>query len=113
MSYQRRRRGQPAVVYPTVETVDNRGHHSIQVDMANGIDVEAVFIPQRSARAELPGQQQINVTRMIVDPDLPNVNLWSRVLWRGVVWDVVSPPQYHHGATRHVRHWSLDLRERP
>ncbi len=63
--------------------------------------------------AELPGQQQINVTRMIVDPDLPNVNLWSRVLWRGVVWDVVSPPQYHHGATRHVRHWSLDLRERP
>lgn len=112
MSYQRRRRGQPATVYSTVKTVDNRGSHRVEVDLNSPIEVTAVFIPQRSARAEVAGQAQINVTRMIVEPDLPNVNLWSRVYWRETWWDVVTPPSYHHG-TRNTRHWSIDLRERP
>jgi hypothetical protein len=108
-----RRRGQPAKVWPTTTIADSRGNPVVTVDMdADPIDVVAVFIPQRSARAEVPGQQQIDVTRMLVRPNLPNVNLWSRVLWNGRYWDVVTPPAYHHG-TRHTRHWSIDLRERP
>lgn len=113
MSFQRRKRGQPAVVYPEKEVVDNRGHSSYAPDLDNPINVTAAFIPQRSSRAEVPGQQQINVTRMLLDSELPNVGLWSRVEWNDKTWDVVSPPAYHHGATRDVRHWSIDLRERP
>lgn len=113
MSFQRRKRGQPATVYATANLVDSRGNHRVEVDMDAPIEVRAVFIPQRSSRAELAGQQQINVTRMLVEADLPGVNLWSVVRWRDRLWDVVTPPSYHHGATRHVRHWSIDLRERP
>lgn len=72
----------------------------------------AAFIPQRSARAELPGQQQINITRMLVNADMPDVDLWSRVEWDGKMWDFVTPPSLHYGSRR-TRHWSVDLRERP
>ena len=75
-------------------------------------EVRAAFIPQRSAKAEVPGQQQINVTRMIVAAELADVTVWSRVEWAGRQWDLVTPPAYHHG-TRRTRHWSFDIRERP
>jgi hypothetical protein len=92
---------------------DNRGNEIVAVDMtATPIEVTAAFIPQRSSKAEVPGQQQINITQMIVAADLPGVDVWSRVEWAGRLWDVAAPPAYHHG-TRHTRHWSLDLRERP
>jgi hypothetical protein len=73
--------------------------------------VRAAFIPQRSAKAEVPGQQLINVTRMIVAADLEDVTLWSRVEYMGKQWDIVTPPAYHHGP-RKSRHWSIDIRER-
>ncbi|MEU4155699.1 phage head-tail adapter protein [Actinoplanes sp. NPDC026670] len=112
MSWQRRR-GDTAKVWPTTKKTDGRGNDIYVVDMeAPPHLVRAVFIPQRSARAEVPGQQQINVVRMLVAADLKGVDLWSRVEWRGVFWDVVTPPSLHVG-TRHTRHWSIDLRERP
>ncbi|MFI9228984.1 phage head-tail adapter protein [Streptomyces rimosus] len=111
MSVQRRR-GQKARVWRTVEMVDNRGNKVIVPDDRSPIEVRAAFIPQRSARAEVPGQQQINVMTMIVDPHLEGVSLWSRVEFAGRQWDVVSPPAYHHGERR-TRHWSIDIRERP
>lgn len=111
MSVQRRR-GQTAKVWRTEVVTDHRGNITHQAESADPITVRAAFIPQRSSRAEVPGQQQINVTRMIVAADLPNVDLYSRVEYRGRQWDVVTPPEYHHG-TRRTRHWSIDLRERP
>lgn len=112
MSFQRRRRGQPATVYPSKLVTDNRGNHQRVVDLDSPIEVEAVFIPQRSAKAEVPGQAQIDVTRMLLSHDLPNVDIWGRVVWKGEQWDIVTPPAYHHG-TRHTRHWTLDIRRRP
>ncbi|MGW6745416.1 phage head-tail adapter protein [Streptomyces sp. NPDC055025] len=111
MSVQRRR-GQKARVWTTAEVVDNRGNTVIAADPEGAIEVTAAFIPQRSARAEVPGQQQINVTRMIVSAHLEGVSLWSLVEYAGRQWDVVSPPAYHHGH-RLTRHWSIDIRERP
>ncbi|ANT41113.1 head closure Hc1 [Streptomyces phage Nanodon] len=111
MSVQRRR-GQVARIWKTTKVIDNRGN---EVHVANGDgphEVRAAFIPQRSAKAEVPGQMQINITRMIVAADLEGVELWSRVEWAGKQWDIVTPPAYHHG-TRHTRHWSIDIRERP
>lgn len=99
-------------MWRTVATTDRRGNTVFMADPGGPIEVRAAFIPQRSARAEVPGQQQINVTRMIVAADLPGVTLWSRVEWAGREWDIVSPPAYHHG-DRRTRHWSMDLRERP
>jgi hypothetical protein len=107
-----RRRGQAARIWKAKTVIDNRGNQVVMADADGPHEVRAAFIPQRSARAEVPGQAHINVTRMIVAADLPDVNLWSRVEWAGRQWDVVTPPAYHHG-TRKTRHWSLDIRERP
>ncbi|GGN40172.1 hypothetical protein FHR83_007102 [Actinoplanes campanulatus] len=112
MSFQRRRHGQPATVYQSRTVTDSRGNDVKIVDLDAPIEVRAVFIPQRSSKAEVPGQAQINVYRMIVRPDLPGVDLWSRVTWNGRDWDVVTPPSHRHG-TRRTRHWSIDIRERP
>lgn len=114
MSHQRRR-GQPAIVYPTKVITDSRGNRVEMADMDNPIPVTAVFSPQRSSRAELPGQQDIDITRMIVGTEVPGIDAidsWSRVFWNGSMWDVVVPPAYHHG-TRHTRHYTIDIRRRP
>jgi hypothetical protein len=110
VSYQRRR-GQAAIVYPEKVELDARGHKVRRPDLSAGIPVTAAFVPQRSSRAEVPGQVEVNVVRMIVRSDI-DVSLWSRVSWRGSEWDVVAPPTYHHG-TRRTRHYSIDLKERP
>lgn len=112
MSSVQRKRGVLATVWRTEAQTDNRGNVTQVPVLANPHQVRAVFIPQRSSRAEVPGQMEINVTRMIISHDLEGVDLWSRVEAMGKTWDVVTPPAYHHG-TKHVRHWSIDLRERP
>lgn len=112
MAWQRRR-GQAATIYKSAPVTDDRGHTVYMPDADGPHEVTAVFIPQRSARAEVPGQMQINVYRMIVDPDLTDVDLWSRVEWQGATWDVVTPPAIHYGVRRHTHHWSIDIRQRP
>lgn len=113
MSSRQRRHGLVAQVWPSHDITDSRGNTQRQVDLdADPIVVRCAIIPQRSGRAEVPGQLAINVVRMIVAPDLEDVDLWSRVAVAGSTWDVVTPPAYHHGS-RKVRHWSIDLRERP
>lgn len=111
MSHQRKR-GETARIWKMVKVSDSRGNETLRADPTSPHEVRAAFIPQRSSRAEVPGQQQINVIRMIVDYGLADIGLWSRVEYQGKVWDVVTPPAYHHG-TRRTRHWSIDLRERP
>jgi hypothetical protein len=107
-----RRRGMKALVWKTATTTDRRGNMVLLPDAIGPHEVRVAQIPQRSARAEVPGQAQINVIRLIVDPNLDDVTLWSRVDFNGKTWDIVTPPAYHHGS-RKTRHWSIDLRERP
>ena len=119
MSVQRRR-GLVALVYRQKLQVDRRGSEQYVVDLSNPYRVRVSSVPVRGSKAEVPGQQQIVVYTMTFTPDprdvettqLKDIGLWSRVLWNGDLWDVVAPPIYHHG-TRHTRHWSMDVRERP
>ncbi|MEU5427619.1 phage head-tail adapter protein [Streptomyces olivoreticuli] len=107
-----RRRGQKARIWKTTTAVDSRGNEVVITDGSGPHEVTVAAVPQRSARAEVPGQQQVNVVRLLVDPRLEGVSLWSRVEFQGRQWDIVSPPAYHHG-DRRTRHWSIDIRERP
>jgi hypothetical protein len=95
-----------------VQETDDRGNKHDVASPDNAHEVNVWIYAQRSARAEVPGQQGINVIRIGVNADLEDVDLWSQVEIMGKVWDVAAPPAYHHG-TRHTRHWSIDLRERP
>lgn len=102
----------PARIWKCVTETDNRGNRQIVADADGPHEVTVWVYPQRSAKAEVPGQQEINVVRIGVDANLEGVDLWSRVELMGKTWDTVTPPAYHHG-TRHTRHWSIDIRERP
>ena len=117
-----RRRGRPVKIWPSKEVQDDRGNRVVTADMdAEPFVTRAAEFPQRSSKAEVPGYQQIVVTRIIVSDDLsklgwplsvPGGGLWGRVEWDGETWDIAAPPTYEHG-TRHVRHWYLDIRRRP
>lgn len=72
----------------------------------------AASFPQRSSRAEVPGQQQIDVVRLIVEELPEDAGLWAICEWNGDLWDIVGPPAFRQG-TRHTRHWSVDIRRRP
>lgn len=113
MSMQRRR-GMPIKVWKRKETTDRRGNVTLAADLSQPADYElrAWAIPERSSRAEVPGQQQIDVIRMGIDPHVEDVGVWAIVQHDNDYWDVVSPPAYHHG-TRHTRHYSVMLRRRP
>lgn len=110
-TYQRKH-GQPALVWKVEQQIDDRGHVHDVANPDRTHKVTAWIFAQRSARAEVPGQLAINVIRIGVNADLEDVDLWSKVEILGKLWDVAAPPVYHYG-TRHTRHWSIDLRERP
>lgn len=112
MASLQRRRGKDIKVWKTRVVRDTRGNDVVMPYPEGPHLVRAAAIPQRSSKAEVPGQQEINITRLIVDADLPDVNLWSRVEYNGRFWDVAAPPAFHYG-TRGTRHWSIDIRERP
>lgn len=111
MSVQRKR-GQRFTYYPKVTTVDSRENRTITVDMDSPRKARGAFIPDRSSRAELPGQQRVEVYKLIVSDKLLDIDLWGLVEWRGAYWDVSSPSMYRHG-TRQVRHQTAEIRRRP
>lgn len=111
--YQRRRNATEAIFYPVIKLTDGRGNERKVHDPANPLTRMVWQIPQRGAKAEVTGQQTINVIRIGVSTDVPGVALNSRVEFDGKSWDVVSPPAYHAGGGRHTRHYSMDVRERP
>lgn len=121
MSIQRRR-AQDFILYPIELITDARGNQQYQTDWDNPIQTKGWMIPQRSTKAEVPGQQLIDVIRVGVNADLTDsgleydragVGVYGVCRWRGADYDIVAPPAYHHGVRRHTRHWSIDIRERP
>jgi hypothetical protein len=111
VSYQRRR-GAVIKIWKSATVVDNRGNETLVADADGPYEVRAAAWAQRSARAEVPGQAEINIVRLMVPADLDDVTLWSRVEYLGIYWDIASPPALHLG-TRKTRHWSIDIRKRP
>lgn len=124
MSFQRKR-GPQVAIWRSVLTTDRRGHEIrvLDTEVREGKDVpkadrnphrvRVAVMPQRSGKAELPGQQQINVVTLVIPPNLPGIDLYSRVDYEGKSWDVVTPPARRHGIRRHTEHDSIDIRQRP
>ena len=113
MTYQRKRKGTEAIFYPVVKLTDARGNERKMHDEENPVIRRVWQVPQRGAKAEVTGQQTINVVRIGVSADVPNLGLNARVFFDGKMWDIVSPPAIRKGASRHTRHYMMDVRERP
>lgn len=117
MTIQRRRTGQDIEVYGRVLHEDRRGNVQYIPSETPVFIGRAWVIPDRSQRAEVPGQQEIVVMRLGIQ-DLPELSsgttgLWTYVIWKGDIWDITQPPLYRHGVKRHTRHWSVSIRQRP
>lgn len=103
--------------YCTKVDTDNRGNQQLVVDRDHSHEVTVWEYPQRGGIAEVPGDQEIKSTRIgfsLVDDAgevIDNFGIKAEVEFRGEVWNVVTPPAYHHG-TRHTRHWSCDIKGR-
>lgn len=111
-NHQRARAPQWATIYRAIPVEDHRGNTTVQPTYDSPHQVRASVVPDRSARAEVPGEMEIDVITLRVPPDLADVNLRSRVLWDGDAWDLVAPPSDRVG-TRHTRHTTLTMRKRP
>lgn len=117
MTIQRRRTGQDIEIWGRVITTDRRGNKYYTPSEGPVFVGRGWVIPDRSQRAEVPGQQEIVIMRLGVK-DLPEFNeettgLWTYVKWLNEIWDIMQPPLYHHGVARHTRHWSIMIRKRP
>lgn len=108
-----RRHGEECLYWPPVERTNERGNTVLAPDLtATPIRTKAWLKPLRGSRAEVPGQQQIRTVEIGFPIELGPNAMYGRYRWGGMEWDGVTPPQYHPG-TRHVRHWSITLRQRP
>jgi len=109
-----RKRGLPITVYPRKLATTARGDEQWVVDLENPITSRCWVSADRSTKAEVPGQQEVDVVKVGVPVDLEakGLGIGARVTLLGDDWDVVQPPAYRHG-TRHVRHLSVTLRRRP
>lgn len=112
MASLQRKRGYWIDLFPTIVTEDRRGVVTRAPDMDNPIPTRAVILPERSSKAEVPGQQVINVVRVIIDYKFSeNIDIHSRLRWDGKEWDIITPPEHHRG-TSHTRHVTIMARQR-
>lgn len=110
-----RRRGEWVEFWHEVTSTDRRGNRQQVTDDPTtppDIRVRAALIPDRSSRAEVPGQLEVEMLTCIVQADLANVGVYSRARARGRWYDIAAPPLLHPGS-RHTRHWTVSLRYRP
>lgn len=106
-----RRRGHLVEVWPVGTITDARGHQVVMADKDQAMTIRAAMIPDRSGPMEVPGQGHIHIVRMITSQEVPGLTTGARVRWDGKAWDVVMPPEQHHGP-RATRHYTATLRER-
>lgn len=111
MSYQRQH-GTTVIFYPQKEVVDADGVPTLVADMDNpSAPTKAAILPERGQRAEVPGQQVVNVVRLLVKR-LPGLGPWARVEFRGRSWDIALPPEERLNVPRSSRHIVVECRER-
>lgn len=110
MASLQRRRGVTVRFHKTATITDLRGNETV-ISTPEYHEVRAAIIPNRSSRAEVPGQMAIDVVDIITTSDLSGVNIWSRVEMDGRWWDCVSPPTVHYG-TPSTYHWTVTVRNR-
>jgi len=116
MPPRQRRLGLDAIFKPTIVITDRRGDEVriADEDPSHWIKTKCWMITNtnRTSRAEVPGQLEIDSYKIGIKADIPGIDLWSRVIIDGEEYDVLTPP-YRYNGTKQVRHWSLMIRQRP
>lgn len=101
----------PAQLFPLIQQTDNRGNTTYVPSRLAAMPFMAMIDPRRGARAEAPGQVEIDIIRIFTQDPVP-LALWSIVAILGSEWDVVTPISTHV-SSRRSSHYSADIRRRP
>lgn len=110
MASMQRRRGEKIRLYRATETRDRRGNRT-KVPLGEYIDVRCHESHDRSNRAEVPGQLEIDMIQVRLPVDV-HAELWTVAKYRDSWWDVSAPPARRVG-NRHTAHQTAILRKRP
>ena len=97
-------------LYPEVTVVNRRGE-TYRVPSEEGVTVRATISEERQSTAELAGQVEGKVIR-VVCRYVEGVGAETRVVFRGEEWDLAEPPHISLGASKRMRHLELLLRSR-
>lgn len=110
MASMQRRRGEKVTLYRPTEVRDRRGNR-VLTPLRDSTTVRCSESFDRSNRAEVPGQQQVDQISIRI-PWNVDAQLWTAAHFRGEWWDVAAPPARRRG-NRHTSHQTVILRRRP
>lgn len=101
-----------AVVYPEIR-VENRRGQVYKTPADRGRTVRVTVPEDRQSVAEIPGQLNVKVVRLIFRwPYEDVVGTGSRVEFRNEEWDLQEPPHFSSGASRAMRHVEVLIKSR-
>lgn len=106
-------RGQEtATLFPEIRVTNRRGQvYKTKAD--EGRVVRVTVAEDRQSVAEIPGQLDVKVVRLIFRwPYEDDIGTGSRVLFRNEEWDLQEPPHYSSGASRAMRHVEILIKSR-
>lgn len=103
----------PIQFYARTQQANRRGEEQWAPDWANPQRVRMGITADRTSRAEVRGNVEIEVYEIRLPASLKGVGPGAVVIWDDSEWDVVAPPQLRPTRTHSVRHQTVQIRRRP
>jgi hypothetical protein len=97
-------------IYPEVLETNRRGE-TYRVPAETGVTVRCTVAEERQSSAELAGQVDVKVVRILCRT-VQGTGSQTRVVFRGEEWDLAEPPHFSSGVSRRMKHMELLLRSR-
>lgn len=107
-------RGRQTLILWPVRTIHNRhGEAEYSADLDNPIRLRVTTSEDRSQIADLPGQVDVDIMR-VISRHYPGREggTWSRCRLDGVDYDLAEPPRFSPGPSKASEHWEFKLRSR-
>lgn len=98
---------------PRVKKANSRGEKIWTHDYANAQEFRIGLSADRTTRAEVRGDVEIEVYNARLPAKLLGLGPGGRILWDGSEWDFAAPPMARLHRTHSVRHYTVQIRRRP
>lgn len=99
--------------YPRTQQTNRRGEDQWAPDWSNPQRIRMGVSVDRTSRAEVRGNVEIEVYNARIPAHLQGVGPGAVLEWDGSNWDIVAPPMMRPTRTHSVRHQTVQIRRRP
>ena len=103
----------PVTFYPRAQMKNSRGESQWAPDRSAPQRVRMGITADRTSRAEVRGNVEIEVYEVRLPFRLRGVGPGAVVVWDGSEWDVAAPPLLRPTRTHSTRHITVQIRRRP